>query len=112
MIIPQIVFDLMCSDPRTQWLLQARLSTEDYKDAMSGLQRVRRCRYATLWVRYPLDLFFRLMTTTLNACQVRETTDRRVVSWTRDTTYRPSVGQALVRLGTDAQHLPFRDVGA
>ena len=95
-----------------QWLLQAHLSTEDYKHAMSGLRHVRRFRYATLWLKYPLDMFVCLVTYTLNALQTRGIKDRRVVLWTKAMTYRPSVGQTLVRLGTDAQHLPFQEVDA
>lgn len=79
---------------------------------MSGLRRVRRFRYATLWLKYPLDMFVRLVTYALNTLQTRGINDRRVVLWTKATTYRPSVGQALVQLGTDAQHLPFQEVDA
>jgi hypothetical protein len=78
---------------------------------MSGLRRVRRFRYVTLWLKYPLDMFVRLVTYMLNTLQVRRISDRRLVLWTRATTYRPSVGQTLVSLGTDAQHLPFQEVG-
>ncbi|KAF1933565.1 uncharacterized protein M421DRAFT_200180 [Didymella exigua CBS 183.55] len=95
-----------------EWLLQAHLSTENYDDAMNGLWRVRRFRHATLWIKYPLDILVRLVANALNAFQVRGIQDRRVVVWTKASTYRPSVGQALVRLGTDVQHLPFQTVDA
>ncbi|KAF2630322.1 hypothetical protein BU25DRAFT_362432 [Macroventuria anomochaeta] len=92
-----------------EWLLQAHLSTEDYSDAMNGLRRVRGFRHATLWIKYPLDFFVQLFTNTLNAFQVRGIRDRRRIIWTRAMTFRPSVGQAMVRLATDAQHLPFQE---
>jgi hypothetical protein len=97
------------ADGTLQWLLQAHLSTEDYSDAMNGLRRVRRFRYATLWIKYPLDLFVHLVTNTLNAFQLRGIRDRRRIMWTRAMTFKPSVGQAMVRLATDAQHLPFQE---
>ncbi|KAH6622175.1 hypothetical protein C7974DRAFT_362444 [Boeremia exigua] len=95
-----------------EWLLQAHLSTENYDDAMVGLKRVRRFRFATLWFNFPLDIFVRLVTTILNATQIRGIKDRRVMLWTRATTFSPSIGHTLVRLATDAQHLPFQEVDA
>ncbi|KAJ8106810.1 hypothetical protein OPT61_g9296 [Boeremia exigua] len=92
-----------------EWLLQAHLSTEDYDDAMIGLRRVRKFRFATLWIRYPLDMFVRLVTHGLNVFHVRGIKDRRVMLWTKATTFRPSVEHAVVRIATDAQRLPFQE---
>ncbi|KAF2107516.1 hypothetical protein BDV96DRAFT_466563, partial [Lophiotrema nucula] len=48
-----------------EWLLQAHLSTEDYRDAAKGLQRVRRFRRYTHWIRYPSALLVLLINTLL-----------------------------------------------
>lgn len=89
--------------------MQAHLSTANYDDAMNGLKNVRRFRLVTLWIKYPLDMFLSLITDILNTFQFRGIKDRQVMSWTKATTYRPSVGQTMVRLATDAQHVPFQE---
>lgn len=63
----------------------------------------------TLWVKYPLDMFVRLVTDVLNTCQVHGIKDRQVVSWTKATTKVSSAGQTVVQLNvTDAQYLSFQ----
>lgn len=79
---------------------------------MIGLRRVRRFRYATSWFRYPLDLAIDLVSSMLNICETRGINDRRIVLWSKYSNFKPSVGHTLVRLGTDAQNLPFHGVTA
>ncbi|KAJ4358910.1 hypothetical protein N0V95_002616 [Ascochyta clinopodiicola] len=92
-----------------EWLVQAHLSTEDYDKAMNGLRRVRKFRYATLWIKYPLDWLDYLVSNMLNACQVRGLKDRCIVVWTRDCTFEPEIGPMMVRCATDAQRLSFHE---
>ncbi|UPX12501.1 uncharacterized protein EKO05_0003046 [Ascochyta rabiei] len=92
-----------------EWLVQAHLSTEDYDNAMNGLRRVRKFRYVTLWIKYPLDWLVYIVSIMLNACQVRGLNDRRIVMWTRDCTLKPEIGHMMVRCATDAQRLSFHE---
>ena len=77
---------------------------------MNGLRRVRRFRYATLWIKYPLDLLVHLVTCALNTLRVRGTNNRRVIVWSRESTFRPRAGHAMVRMASDAQQLPLQEV--
>jgi hypothetical protein len=90
--------------------LQAHLSTDDYENAMNGLKRVRRFRYVTLWIKHPLDLFVHLVTCVLNTWRVRGINNRKVVVWSRDSTFKLSTGHAMVQIATDAQQLPFQEI--
>ncbi|KAF1362030.1 hypothetical protein EJ07DRAFT_109422 [Lizonia empirigonia] len=107
-----IVMFLAMSYIILEWLIQAHLSTENYHDALKGLQRVRKFRSVTLWIKYPLDLLVVLVSNMLNACQVRGITNRKIVLWSKDPTFQPSVGHTMVRLATDAQYLPFSETNA
>lgn len=92
-----------------EWLLQAHLSTENYKDAMEGLKRVRRFRRYTHWIRYPSAVIVILINNLLSACKLRSTGKRNVLVWSKETRYKPRLAQSIVRLTTDAQHMPFRE---
>jgi len=93
-----------------QWLLQAHLSTEDYKDAMVGLRHVRRFRHFTHWMAYPSSLLTLLMAKVLSACQIRQNGDTRALVWSKERTHQQAVGQTIVHLANDAQRLPFYEV--
>ncbi|CAI6333681.1 unnamed protein product [Periconia digitata] len=93
-----------------EWLLQAHLSTEDYKDAARGLVRVRRFRRYTYWIRYPSSLLVVIINNSLSAMRVRKSSERKVLVWSKETKYRPTVGQTIMSLATDAQNLPFQGV--
>jgi hypothetical protein len=90
--------------------MQAHLSTEDYHDAMAGLRHVRRFRRFTYWVRYPSSLLASLMAKMLGACQIRRDSVTRVLVWSKERTYQPAVGQAIVQLANNVQNLPFYEV--
>jgi hypothetical protein len=94
-----------------QWLLQAHLSSESYADAMAGLRRVRRFRRFSHWVRYPSALLVLLINNTLSACRFRRSSESRVLVWAKEGRYQPSVGQMVMSMATEVQHLPFREVG-
>ncbi|KAH5054512.1 hypothetical protein HBI37_235460 [Parastagonospora nodorum] len=93
-----------------EWLMQAHLSTEDYNDAMAGLRHVRRFRRFTYWVRYASSLLASFMAKMLGACQIRRDRDTRVLVWSKERTYQPAVGQTIVKLANNVQHLPFYEV--
>jgi hypothetical protein len=98
------------TDTPLQWLIQAHLSTEDYKDAMTGLQRVRRFRRFSQWLRYPLSLFVSLINSLLEVFRFRRTADTKVLAWSKESCYQPTVGHSITQLVNEAQHLPFHEV--
>jgi hypothetical protein len=93
-----------------QWLIQSHLSTEDYNDATAGLRRVRRLRRFTQWARYPSALFVGCVNTALSIFHIRRDSESKFLLWTKDSHYHPDVGQSIVRLAHDAQHLPFCEI--
>jgi hypothetical protein len=76
---------------------------------MTGLRRVRRYKRFTLWLRYPLAMLASLMTTMLSTFRIRSTSEVKVLVWSKESTYHPAVGQSIVRVANDAQHLPFHE---
>lgn len=46
----------------------------------------------------------------MSACRIRETNERKVLVWSKESRYRPSVRHTIVRLATDAQNLPFHEI--
>lgn len=98
------------ADMMGQWLLQAHLSTEDYKDAVAGLRHVRRVRRFTYWMAYPSSLLAPLAAKMLSTCRVRRNSNTKNLVWSNERTYRQAVGQTIVQLANDAQRLPFHEV--
>lgn len=98
----------LATNQALQWLLQAHLSTESYHDAAVGLKRVRRFRRFTHWIRYPSTLVVLLINNSMSACNIRKTSERKVLVWSKESRYRPSVRHTIMRLATDVQHLPFQ----
>jgi hypothetical protein len=95
-----------------QWLIQAHLSTESYADAMAGLRRVRRFRRFSHWIRYPSALLVLLINNALSACRFRRSSESQVLVWSKEGNYQLSVGQMVMSMATNVQHLPFREFGA
>jgi hypothetical protein len=98
------------TDAYTKWLIQAHLSTQDYTDAMAGLRRVRRFRRFSHRLRYPFSLLVLLINNALTACQLRKPRTKKVLVWSKVSTYHPTIGQSIVHLTSDVQHLPFHEV--
>ena len=93
-----------------QWLLQAHLSTESYKDAAVGLKRVRRFRRLTFWFRYPSALLVIIINNLLSACRLRETGKRTTLLWSKEQTYKPTVRNTIMRLTSNVHCLPLSGV--
>lgn len=106
-VITCVIMSLGMSYIVLEWLIQAHLSTEDYKDAMAGLRRVRRFRRATHWVRYPSSLLVHAINNIMSACRLRHSSESKVLVWTKESHYQPTVGQSVMQLAHNAQHLPF-----
>ncbi|KAF2012795.1 hypothetical protein BU24DRAFT_395962 [Aaosphaeria arxii CBS 175.79] len=85
-----------------EWLLQAHLSTENYRDAANGLQRVRRFRRGTHWILYPSTLMVTVMNNFLSACRLRSNGERKILVWSKESNYRPRVGAGIIGLSTNA----------
>jgi hypothetical protein len=77
---------------------------------MTGLWCARRFRRLTQWLRYPLLLFVLLINNTLKACRFRSTGDTKVLVWSKESCYHPTIGHSITRLVNEAQHLPFHEV--
>lgn len=78
-----------------EWCLQAHLSTENYKDAMNGLSRVRRFRQFTFWVRYPGSLLVMAVNNIAATLKLRESGKRKTLIWTWESKHRtPSISSA------------------
>lgn len=93
-----------------EWCLQSHLSTEDYENAMRGLQMARRFRRSIAWMRYPVMLLVRLVDQVAGFARLRQTRETRDLVWTKYSTCRPSVGGIMVRLGSEMQTAPFHRV--
>ena len=76
---------------------------------MQGLRRVRRFRRCTNWIRSPAALIVILINNLLSACKLRSTGKRNVLVWSKKSRNKPRIAQSIVRLTTDAQHMPFRE---
>jgi hypothetical protein len=61
-------------------------------------------------VRYPIILLALLVNKTLGICRIRGNSETKVLVWSKESSYRPAVGQSIIRIINDAQHLPFHEI--
>jgi hypothetical protein len=94
-----------------EWCLQAHMCTEDYKDAMNGLWRVRRFRLLTFWVRYPASLAALTVNGMLRRLGLRKSAKRKALVWTKNSRFMPRVGDTMIRLASEMHSLPFQSIG-
>jgi hypothetical protein len=92
-----------------EWCIQAHLCTENYKDAMIGLKRVRRFRRFTVWIRYPASLLVLVVNNIAAALNLRKSGKRKSLLWTKDTTHKSQLAQPAVRPTMETQSQSFRD---
>ncbi|KAE9993010.1 hypothetical protein EG327_006979 [Venturia inaequalis] len=92
-----------------EWCLQSHLSTEDYADAMRGLQNARRFRRYTYWSRYPASILVLGINHVMSALRMRSGSQRRTLLWTKDSQYQPKVGETLLRISTRMHRLPLQE---
>ncbi|TLD29614.1 hypothetical protein E2P81_ATG05908 [Venturia nashicola] len=92
-----------------EWCLQSHLSTENYADAMRGLQNARRFRRYTYWSRYPASVLVLGIDHVMGALRMRHGSQRRTLRWTKDPHFQPKVGETLLRISTRMHQLPSQE---
>lgn len=92
-----------------EWCLQSHLSTEDYVEAMRGLQNSRRFRRYTYWSRYPASFLVLGVNHVLSALRMRRGSQCRTLLWTKESRYQPKVGETLLRISARMHQLPSRE---
>jgi hypothetical protein len=75
---------------------------------MQGLKMVRRFRRFTFWTRYPASLLVLGVNHVMRALHFRKSSKRKTLLWTKESDYRPRIGETMIRLTTKMQHLPFQ----
>jgi hypothetical protein len=75
---------------------------------MNGLQNVRRFRRFTHWTRYPASILVLAINYMMSALNVRRTSERKTLLWTKDSHYQPKIGETLLRMSTKMHQLPFQ----
>ena len=76
---------------------------------MAGLQNVRRFRRFTHWTRYPASVLVLAINHIMSALNMRRTSERKTLLWTKDSHYQPNIGETLLRLSTKMHQLPFQE---
>jgi hypothetical protein len=77
---------------------------------MKGLWRVRRFRRFSQWLRYPLSMLVSPINSFLKVCRFRGTGDTKILVWSKESCYQPTVGHSITQLVNGAQYLPFQEV--
>ncbi|QDS77203.1 hypothetical protein FKW77_002639 [Venturia effusa] len=89
-----------------EWCLQSHLSTENYADAMRGLQNARRFRRYTYWLRYPVFVLALGINHVVSGLRMRKGFQRRNLVWTKKSRFQPKVGETLLRISARMHQLP------
>jgi hypothetical protein len=76
---------------------------------MKGLQNARRFRRFTYWTRYPASVLVLAVNHVMSAFNVRRTSERKDLLWTKDSNYQPKIGETLLRMSTKMHQLPFQE---
>lgn len=73
-----------------KWCLQSHLSTEDYDNARKGLQRTRKFRLYTYYIRYPAIKLV-LFINSLRDIIFRSYSRQKTLVWTKDSKFSPAI---------------------